>query len=72
MSKAFGYSKIGGLALTLRAGDHIVINKGEIIIEVVGVRGRQVKVAVKAKKDEIEIRLEKNQTGVASKLPAAF
>ena len=53
--EAFGKSSIGGLVITRRPGEQVVINHGEIVVEVVGVKGRYVRLAFAANKKEISI-----------------
>ena len=48
-------SKIGGLLLTRREGELIYINRGEVIIEVVEIRGKVIRLAFKASRNEILI-----------------
>ena len=48
-------SSIGGLVIARYLGDQVVINHGEITIEVVEIRGNRVKLAFKANKEEISI-----------------
>ncbi len=44
-------SSISGLVITSREGDQVIINNGEIIIEVVSIKGKQVRVCFQAHKD---------------------
>lgn len=48
-------SSIGGLVIARYIGDQVVINHGEITIEVVEIRGQRVKLAFKANREEISI-----------------
>lgn len=47
----------GGLVITRKQGQRIVINRGEVILEVVEIKGKQVRLAFVASK-EIHIRRE--------------
>lgn len=48
-------SSIGGLVLTLKKKGRVIINKGEIVIELVQIKGGEVRLAIKAHK-EIDIQ----------------
>lgn len=50
-------SLMGGLCMTRKVGERIIINNGELIIEVVETRGRYVRLAFKSHK-EITIQRE--------------
>lgn len=63
-------SSIGGLTITRREGDKIVVNHGELIIEVVGIRGNRVKLSFKAHK-EIDIRRSEQVESLPPPLPGA-
>lgn len=55
MSKFNRAASIGGLIITRKIGDQIVVNGGEMVIEVIDVKGRLVRLAFKASK-EIQIQ----------------
>jgi carbon storage regulator CsrA len=48
-------SKIGGLITSRKVGETLIINNGELIIEVIEIAGNRVRIALKASK-EISIR----------------
>lgn len=52
-------SSIGGMVMTRKQGDQIAINRGEVIIEVVEIRGNSVRLAIKANKD---IQINRTET----------
>jgi carbon storage regulator CsrA len=51
-------SALGGLVLHRKEGERIVINHGEVVIEVVQVTGKQIRLAFRASKDVIIQRAE--------------
>lgn len=53
-------SKIGGLRITRKEGEVIIVNNGEIVIEVTEIRGKRVKLSLKGHK-EIAIRRGESQ-----------
>lgn len=44
-------AQIGGLRLTRKPGERVIINSGEIIVEVVEIRGNRVKLCFNGHKD---------------------
>ena len=48
-------SKIGGLRVTRKEGETVIINNGEIVVEVTEIRGKRVKLCLNGHKD-ISIR----------------
>jgi carbon storage regulator CsrA len=44
----------GGLVLTIKEGGNVVINSGELVIELVSIRGKQARLSFKAN-EEIKI-----------------
>ncbi len=58
-------SKIKGLVLSLKQGDLIAINSGELLVEIIEVRGSRARVAFKAAKDisisRLQIAADKKQ-----------
>ena len=58
MSKWTKKASIRGLMLTRKAGQHITINHGEVKIEIVEVRGKEVRIAIEAPRDVIVLRGE--------------
>ena len=53
-SKFKNKSRIGGLLVTRNVGSGVIINNGEILIEIVDICGKEVRVAIKAH-DDIKI-----------------
>lgn len=58
MSKFTKKSGIGGLVFSRRVGEHVTINGGEIVIEVVQIKSNLVRLAFKASKDISIVRSE--------------
>lgn len=55
-------SSIGGLVITRREREKIAVNHGEIIIEVVEIRGNEVKLAFSASREIRFDRVDKGST----------
>lgn len=51
MSKFTRKAGLRGLCITRREGQRIVINHGELVVEVVQIKGRQVRLVFSAAKD---------------------
>ena len=54
-------SVIGGLMITRHAGEGVSINHGEILLEIVEIKGRAVRIAVKGKPDMLIQRVEPSE-----------
>ena len=51
-------ASIKGLCLTRKEGDKVVVNKGELIIEIVELRGKAVRIAFQGSKEILIERAE--------------
>jgi len=63
MSKFSRHSTMGGLVITCKVGEKVVINHGEIKIEIVDTKGKQVRLCFKANK---EILIQRDQESESS------
>lgn len=61
MAKFTRKSALGGLMLNRKEGQSITINHGEVIIEVVEIRGKEVRLAFRAARDVVILRKEQQE-----------
>ena len=54
-------SRLGGLIIARKEGERVIINHGEIVMEVIEIKGKYVRMAFKADK-EISIQREERIT----------
>jgi carbon storage regulator CsrA len=58
MSDFYRRSSIGGLCFTRKTGERITINNGEIVVEVVQIKGSYVRLAFKGAREINVVRTE--------------
>lgn len=58
MSRNSKQSKGGGLVLKRREGERVTINHGEMVIEVVEIKGKTVRLAFQGPRDVVVLREE--------------
>jgi carbon storage regulator CsrA len=60
-------SKIGGLVFTRGIGESVTVNGGELIVEVVDIKGKNVRLAFKAAR---EVKIHRSEINFTSPSPS--